>query len=100
MNKNNTFVALLCLALVACAPVTKLTKIDQDASENEKEIQRELALQQILKREVRASSVGHPLLKDTAPQCADNVAASIGAIIKDSSKFEAEWRGTAEKLWG
>lgn len=100
MKKNNTVIALLCLALMACAPVTKLSKIDQQASENEKEIQRELALQQVLKREVRATRVGHPILKDAAAFCADNVAASIGAIITDSSKFEPEWRGTAGKLWG
>jgi hypothetical protein len=100
MKNNNTVVALLCLALMACAPVTKLSKIDADASANEQQIQKELALQQILKREVRATRVAYPILKDSAAHCEDNVAASIGAIITSSSRMGKDWSGTGSKLWG
>ena len=100
MNKNNMAIALLSVLLVACAPVTKMAKIDQNSSESEKEIQRELALQQTMKRNIRASTVGHPILKNTAAQCADAVAPALGAILMNKTKIQKDWQGTANRLWG
>jgi membrane-associated protease RseP (regulator of RpoE activity) len=100
MKIRNIAIALACLAITACAPVTKLSKIDESASDSEKEIQREMALQQSLKRTVRANTVGHPILKHNASQCGDSVAASIGAIISNTSKFDKGMQSTASRLWG
>lgn len=100
MRIRNIAVVLACLLITACAPVTKLSKIDQGASDNEKEIQREMALQQSLKRTIRANTVGHPILKHSAEHCGESVAASIGAVITSSAKIDKTLQSTASRLWG
>jgi beta-barrel assembly-enhancing protease len=91
---------LLIALLAACAPVTKNTKIDINASEREKAIQKELALQQMLKRDVRANNVGLSILTANTAECGDKLGANIGAAIVSNNKMDKEWHEPAKKLWG
>ena len=99
MNKN-LILAMLCLTLAACAPVSRVSQIDQGASEAEKNLQKELALQHMLKRQVRAFTVGYPILKNTAPYCDEKVTADIGAVITHSKKMGKDFEPAARVLWG
>jgi hypothetical protein len=100
MNNRIIVIAMTCMALMACAPVARMNKVDQGASAIEKDIQKELALQQQLKRQVRASRIGHPILRNAAAYCNEDVAPAIGALITSSGKIDEDMQAAAAKLWG
>lgn len=93
--------AWLLVALAAgCAPVSKLPQISEEAAKREREIQLELAFQQLFKNTQRVHKIAYPILKVNAPLCEQTVREAIGIFAINKFLVREDYRAAAKKTAG
>ena len=95
-------VAPLALLLIAaaCAPVSKLPKIDSKLAEAEALKQRELVIREKVKNEARLINVVFPILRDSADLCGEKVGRGAGMKLANIRMFPPEYHKAAENVLG
>lgn len=88
------------IALAACAPMSRLPPVDQQATQVERDKQLELALRENFKRTARLNAVGWRVLSANVDACGETVQASYGVISRDADSLPKEYRPIFEKLYG
>jgi len=88
--------SILFSLLVGCAgPTTQRTKPNEAAVAHEAEMQREIALQEILDDQYRLDRVGWPILKAGLQFCEDRKAKTVGFKYATKHDFEGEYQDIA-----
>ena len=94
MQKFTLF--LIFILLAACvAPTTQRVKPNDAAVAIEAEMQREIALKEVLKNQNRLLEVGAPILEKSLPFCVDRKRKSIGITFGNKHDYEGEYQGIA-----
>ncbi len=90
--------AVAVAAAVACAPVSKLPEISEEAAKREREIQRELAFQRYYENTRRVHVIAYPVLKASIELCGDNVRPGSGVLAVTKYFFKEDYRTAAGKV--
>lgn len=93
-------VALVALAIAACAPTTKRFEIDPKLAEAEAEKQRRLFLSEIIKDQLRLWRVAYPVVVAAAPLCRDKVTLRLGIYLRNIHSYPKSYRKTAKAVYG
>ncbi len=93
-------VALVALAITACAPTTKRFEIDPKLAEAEAEKQRRLFLSEIIKDQLRLWRVAYPVVVAAAALCGDQVTLRLGIYLRNVHSYPKSYRKTAKAIYG
>ncbi len=93
-------VVLAAAIVAACAPVSKLPEVSAEAAKREREIQYELAFQQLLRNTQRVHKIAYPILKANAALCGESVRQGIGFHAANKFNVPKDYRAAAEKIAG
>ncbi len=93
-------VALVALAIAACAPTTKRFEIDPKLAEAEAEKQRRLFLSEVIKDQLRLWRVAYPVVVAAAPLCRDKVTQRLGIYLRNIHSYPKSYRKTAKAVYG
>lgn len=95
-----TLVAALAAALTACAPKSELPEADRLSVEQEREVQREVAIRTSFRRQQRLADLAWPLQRDGAELCGDRVGPSFGMQLTVLGAFDVDERDAARRALG
>ncbi|AEV24530.1 MULTISPECIES: M48 family metallopeptidase [Rhodocyclales] len=93
-------VLFVCLCVSACAPVTRRPAVDDQKTSAEKELQRDMAFKERLKRQERADAVAFRILTGAADLCEKQVKPSTGMRLIHNGMYKDEWSRSATKIIG
>lgn len=93
-------VALLGAAFPGCAPRSQLPEADRAAVAEERERQREVALETSLRRQQRLADLAWPIQRNGAALCGDRVAPAFGMQLSALDAFDPDDRGAASRALG
>lgn len=94
LTRPGVLLTLTALAILAgcAAPVTKRVAIDPAARAREEQIQQELALQEMMRLEIRLQRVGYGVLKGAASECGERVRPALGFMAPRREDVKADRR--------
>lgn len=84
----------------ACAPVSRLPKVDESLAALEAEKQRSMALEETRARTKRLNEIGYRILHANADLCKENTVRRTGSYFGNKYSFPEEFRTAAREVYG
>lgn len=91
---------LVILPVLACAPVSRLPQVDDEAAKLEAEKQRQLVVERTIRDRSRLHHIAYRILKANAELCGEKVRKSSGLQIVNKFSFGKEYEKAAEVVLG
>lgn len=91
----------MAMQLSACAPTTQSPNVTNEMAANEAQIQREMAVKEIMKYTQRLQNVARPIMMANAELCPDSVGTYKGFITATAAEIAPrEYKETYARLYG
>lgn len=98
--RHSVLILLTCLCLSACSTTTRRPAIDDQKTSAEKDLQRDMALKERLKRQERADTVAFRLLTEGSDLCEPKVKPDTGMRLVHGGMYKDEWARSATRIIG
>ena len=93
-------IAWILIPLAACAPTTKMPKVDSKLAAAEAEKQRELVVKQFVADQRQLHQVAYPILRGNVELCGEKLNRRTGLMISNLYQFPESFRAAAFKVTG
>jgi len=93
-------ISLSLLFVMACTPASRFPTISDAAAGKEAEKQRELVIEQTLKRQNRVLQVGQAILRAGAERCGDTVTQALGINATNAGLWPKDYKSAVKTVTG